>query len=277
MKSFFIALILGIFIGSIATNYLASPDAYEKLKESKAELFEQPGSHDTPASPDETEDPTPDFEVGDGTINSDTPADEAVPTPPGSEPEIETEPDAAPEAEPETEAEAETPPIAPIVTPPSEEPEPSPEPSPTTEESAETPVEEAPAETEDNLPVPAPTPEPPEPEAPEPEPETNEEAPPPVPETENEESDATETTEEEAESATLEIGDAVDRGIAATIRSQFELEEQLVSDDLEIIVEARHVVLKGKVPTEEAKRLAIEIAVFSEGVEGVEESLTIEP
>lgn len=254
MKTFFLALVLGIFIGSIATNYFASPDAYQKLKQAKQEMLRRPGFPDPePSTSDATLPPTEEAETepdsGEpevaGPVEDEAEALDAdanaTPTPgaavPTDEPNADNSPlsptappegqiDAAPQPRPDEENTAEEPPAAEKETP-------------TVGQKVDKLIEEGSEKAEEMAEA------------------------------------AKETFSEAAEKAAPVIEESIDLGLAAAIRTQFKLEKRLSEARIQIEVEKRRVVLKGSVPSQEAKRLAIEIAVFTKGVDRVEEELTI--
>ncbi len=245
MKTFFLALILGIFVGSIMTNYFANPQAYENLKEAKAKLFAPIGA-EKPETPLETssEPESARFDVGSGELDSENakeepPAPTPLPAPKIEAPQVEETP--APPAEevptPEASPEAETAtPIAPLE-------EKAPEPKPENEEvqtsQTDQLIEEGTQKAEEIVEAVA------------------------------------EKAKEVAKEAQPMIETGIDLTIAAGIRAQYQLERRIDSDAITISVKDNIVTLSGTVPSEETKRLAIEIAVFTKGVNGVEETLSI--
>lgn len=245
MKTFFLALILGIFVGLFINNYFADPAAYSKLKEAKNSLFEtaEPETP-SPAKPETelpSEQPEPAlFEVASKELKTDTP-------PPASAQTIEPQPFQKPETATET-------PPTPQTEAPSDptneplnsiEPPPPPAEEPSIAQKAETFVEqsaEKAAEIADTV---------------------------------------KEKVKEAAEDAKPQIEEKIDTGIDTTIalaiRGQYKLEKRIESDQIQVTVSDRIVTLSGSMPDEASKQLAIEIAVFTKGVNGVEESLTIRP
>ncbi len=237
MKTFFLALILGIFLGSIITNYFSDPDAYADLKEAKAQLFKRDIPAETEVEELEAVEPEPAmFEVGSAELATEN-ADK----------------NQAPETKPIP---------LPKPVPTKEEPEKA--------EVTETTVEPAPAPV-----TPAPT------EAP-----SGEET-----EVEKSKTDqlidegaekaeeivevVAEKAKQVAEDAKPIIEEGIDLTIAAGVRAQYKLERRINSDAIEISVTDNIVTLSGTVDSEATKQLAIEIAVFTKGVDGVEETLSI--
>lgn len=239
MKTFFLALILGIFLGSIITNYFADPDAYQNLKEAKAQLFEK----DAPLPIDTEElgadEPAPAlFEVGSAELSqgapeeSEAPASKPIPLP-------------APETIDESPSKA-----AAVEPSPSPDKEPEPSPAPTQPEpTPEVPIKEK-SKTDQLI-------------------EQSTEKAEEIVET------VTEKAKEVAADAKPIIEEGIDLTIAAGIRAQYKLERRINSDDIKISVANSIVTLTGTVDSESTKQLAIEIAVFTKGVDGVEETLDI--
>lgn len=257
MKTFFIALILGIFVGSIITNYFANPDAYEKLKETKARLFHgQTEAEPTPIAPG-AEEPAM-FQVGSKEFGADTA-----------------------QAEPSSN-EAQTP--IPLPPTPPKEPEQKPTepaPTPSPKETEQTPTEPklAPAEP---LPPPAKPVTPPAEPAPAPSPpkepaQTRAEK--LIEEGTKQAEEIAETVKEKANEVVEEtkplIEEGIDFTIATAIRARYKIERRLDSDSIYVSVKDNIVTLSGSVPDESSKLLAIEIAAFTKGVNGVEETLSI--
>lgn len=241
MKTFFLALILGIFIGSIVTHYFADPQAYQNLQEAKASLFgEEPEETETsePSATNEESEPAR-FEVGSGDLE-----DEQGPTDSSPHPI----PLPKPATKPEATAPSESAPSA-----PTEETEPSPTPDAAEAVSPETETKapEKPKSRSEEL---------------------IEEG---VKKTEEIAKTVSEKAKEVAEEAKPLIEDGIDLTIAAGIRAQYKLERRLDSDAIKISVKDQIVTLSGNVKSEDAKKLAIEIAVFTKGVNGVEETLSI--
>lgn len=235
MKTFFIALILGIFVGLFINNYFADPQAYQKIKEAKTELFESPDP-EIPAATEplaEIEQAEPAlFEVASKELSPSTP-----------EPQEETK-----NLKPQ--------------------PLPKPESLPEPESQADTPIEEA---TEAEQAEPPLT--------------TKEKAEKFVEDSVEKATEIAENVKESVEKATEEakpkIEEGIETGIDATIRlailGQFKLEKRLQPSTIDVHVDDRIVTLSGSVPSDGTKQLAIEIAAFTKGVNGVEESLQIQP
>lgn len=238
MKSFFIALILGIFIGSVVTNYFADPTAWDKLKEAKARLS---GSTAEPVIEKEKEEVPSTakeapamFEVGSGELNPSNPSEKP------EEPAMEPEP--IPLPRPEAEAEAED---SEVESPSDDTIEERPEPA---EESATEPQ----SRTEEL-----------------------------IEQGSKKAGEIAEIVKEKAAEAADEVKPFIETGIditiATAIRAQYKLEQRIDSDQITISVDDKIVTLSGKVSSEEVKQMAIELAVFTQGVEGVEESLEVSP
>ncbi|MDQ8186063.1 BON domain-containing protein [Pelagicoccus sp. SDUM812002] len=247
MKTFFLALILGIFVGSIITNYFADPKAYENLKEAKAQLFEKDAIEETePSRPEvDSSDETAHFEVGGGSLEDSEKNAEPI-----------SEPIPLPKPTPEEMSPAEEAANAP------------PEPSEIHPQPPESPIPDTEAEAE---------------EASEPEADIETEVEPrseKLIEEGTQKADeivdaVAEKAKEVAENAKPMIGEGIDMTIAAGIRAQYKLEEDIDSAAIEISVKDNIVTLSGTVDSEKTKQRVIEIAVFTKGVDGVEESLSI--
>ncbi|MDQ8183356.1 BON domain-containing protein [Pelagicoccus sp. SDUM812005] len=257
MKTFFLALILGIFIGSIVTNYFADPQAYQHLKEAKARLFEEdaaPEAETSLADTSATSEPAQ-FQVGSGDLAAKRAAEEeesAKPLPlpkPSTKAKAEPEAKADPKAKAEPEAETPTAPegdaveTAPETESPSA-PETSTQESDSSQESApksrsEAIIEEGTKKAEEIA------------------------------------KSVSEKAKEVAEDAKPLLEDGIDLTIAAAIRAQYKLERGIDSDAIALSVKDKIVTLSGTVASEAAKQRAIEIAVFTKGVHGVEETLSI--
>ncbi len=237
MKTFFLALILGIFVGSIMTNYFANPQAYQNLKEAKAKLFAPIGSEESETTePSSSEPESARFDVGSGELDSEN-TPEAVP-PTTSLPDPQTESPAAEEKPiPEATTEAET--ATPIVPLEEKAPEPKPEEENVKTSKTDQLIEEGTQKAEEIVETVA------------------------------------EKAKEVAREAQPMIENGIDLTIAAGIRAQYKLERRIDSDAIKISVKDNIVTLSGTVDSEETKRLAIEIAVFTKGVNGVEETLSI--
>ncbi|MBK1878323.1 BON domain-containing protein [Pelagicoccus mobilis] len=222
MKTFFVALILGIFVGLFINNYFSDPEAYTKIKDAKERLFSEEEAEPLQVAEPElaSDEPEPAmFEVASKELNagSKTAAEEPTPEPlPKPEPLQPQEPEAEAKETQET---------------PAEEPQ----------DLVEQGVEKA-AEIAEEV---------------------------------------KEKINEAAENAKPHIEQGIESGIDATIAlaimGQFKLEKRIASDALSVSVEEQVVTLTGSVPDEETKQLAIEIAVFTKGVVGVEEELEIKP
>ena len=231
MKTFFVALILGIFVGLFINNYFADPEAYSKIKEAKNKLLDNNATEELEVAEPELSIEKPEaalFEVASKELSS-----QSEPPVPNSE----TKPEPLPKPEPpitETEAEA----------PVEEEPTPA-EPEGTTQEKAEQLVEESVEKAAEIAEV------------------------------------VSEKVKEATEEAKPHIEKGIETGIDATIalaiRGQYKLEKRIDSSMLEVSVKDRIATLSGEVPNEATKQLAIEIAVFTKGVDGVEETLEITP
>ncbi|EDY84375.1 Putative phospholipid-binding domain family [Verrucomicrobiia bacterium DG1235] len=218
MKIFFLALILGIFVGSIATNYFSDPNAYQKLKDAKTRLLEPAQANANEESTAEPEPPAM-FEVGGGEFQPNQPPNKTVePTPPDVVEETEV-PTVEAEPEPETTTTQ----------------------NPAPKSRADELIEQGSKKAEE------------------------------IADT------VTEKAKEVAEEAKPYLETGVDLTIATAIRAQFKLERRIDSNAISISVKDRAVTLGGEVPSAEIKQLAIEIAVFTKGVTGVEEHLTISP
>jgi hypothetical protein len=85
----------------------------------------------------------------------------------------------------------------------------------------------------------------------------------------------TEKAKQVAADAKPLIGDGIDLAIATALRTKFKLEDRIDSDAIEVSVADQIVTLSGTVDSAASKKLAIEIAVFAKGVNGVEETLSI--
>jgi len=137
MKTFFFALILGIMIGSVATNYFASPNAYKRLKKEKQALLEASDSarfanREQKAAPKE-EVGTEEAETPESPTRAESPKPSKAPAPEtgqGAEPQADSSEQVAPQEQ--------------LEKPPSEA-------ASTPEETRESPQ----AEEEDSLPPPA--------------------------------------------------------------------------------------------------------------------------
>lgn len=213
MKTFFLALILGIFVGSIITNYFADPDAYERLKEAKSELFESPLSEESATAVAETAKSEPAmFEVGSGKFDTEKAnAKEPAKPLPIPLPKPKKEQQVAPEtAAPKTE-------------------------KTNTDALIEQGAKKA-GEIADTV---------------------------------------AEKAKEVAKDAQPMIENGIDLTIATAIRAQYKLERRIDSDAIKIAVKDNIVTLSGAVDSAATKQLAIEIAVFTKGVSGVEETLSI--
>ncbi len=254
MKTFFLALILGIFVGSIITNYFADPEAYQHLKEAKARLFAQDSTEEMPANtPEESLSSEPArFDVGSGKLEENQETEEPSsaplplpkPTPNTNSPAAETsKEDAAaieekapepqvPDVDPTSEAE---PPAVPL----SEAAKPEAENPPAAKSRSEELIEQGTKKAEEIADTVA------------------------------------EKAKEVAKEAQPIIEEGIDMTIAAGIRAQYKLERRINSDAIKISVKDNIVTLSGTVDSEATKKLAIEIAVFTKGVDGVEETLSI--
>lgn len=245
MKTFFLALILGIFLGSLITNYFSDPDAYADLKEAKAKLFKREVPVKTEVEVLESVEPAPAmFEVGSAelaTENADkneAPESSPIPLPkpesskeePAKTEVTETTVEGTPEASPTPTPEPATPTPAPI---------PAPEEAEVEKSKTDQLIEEGAEKAEEIVEIVA------------------------------------EKAKEVAEDAKPIIEEGIDLTIAAGVRAQYKLERRINSDSIEISVTDNIVTLSGTVDSEETKQLAIQIAAFTKGVDGVEETLSI--
>lgn len=245
MKTFFLALILGIFIGSIVTNYFADPQAYQHLKEAKARLFEEdaaPEAETSLADTSATSEPAQ-FEVGSGDLAAKRAAEEEESAKPLPLPKPSTKAKAEPEAETPAAPEGDAVETAPETESPSA-PETSTPETDSSQESApksrsEAIIEEGTKKAEEIA------------------------------------KSVSEKAKEVAEDAKPLLEDGIDLTIAAAIRAQYKLERGIDSDAIALSVKDKIVTLSGTVASEAAKQRAIEIAVFTKGVHGVEETLSI--
>lgn len=245
MKTFFLALILGIFIGSIVTNYFADPQAYQHLKEAKARLFEEdaaPEAETSLADTSATSEPAQ-FQVGSGDLAAKRAAEEEEGAKPLPLPKPSTKAKAEPEAETPAAPEGDAVETAPETESPSA-PETSTPETDSSQESApksrsEAIIEEGTKKAEEIA------------------------------------KSVSEKAKEVAEDAKPLLEDGIDLTIAAAIRAQYKLERGIDSDAIALSVKDKIVTLSGTVASEAAKQRAIEIAVFTKGVHGVEETLSI--
>lgn len=241
MKTFFIALILGIFVGLFINNYFSDPEAYAKVQEDKSLLLSEPShtenEHAAPTPAIEQPEPAL-FEVASKQLNPEpvpTDATQIKPTPL-------TQKTTEPESPAPTVIEPELEPTKPV-----EEPAPKPEntPQPSTLDKAEKLVEEGVEKAAE------------------------------IAETVKDK--VKEATDEAKPQIEQGIENGIDATIALAIRGQYKLESDIDSQQIEVSVADRIVTLSGQLSSEEAKQRAIEIAVFTKGVTAVEEDLKVQP
>ncbi|MBC2606800.1 BON domain-containing protein [Pelagicoccus albus] len=285
MKSFFVALILGIFVGLLINNFFSDPEAYQKLQDEKAAL-DLPAEIEPPAEPvaEETETPEPAmFEVASEELDMKRDSKESISprkVPPVVMPEVETL-----EPAPEEQESADEEPATEVIPEPeiSEPAPPEPAPEPPVAEPDEPVAEPEPPVAD--LPAPIAQVEELSEDVDESISESIDEAADEIAEASEEASEeieeavesAEETVQEIAEETVPEIESDVDQAIAAALRGKIVAEANSVGESVSIQVKDRVVTLTGTVPDEATKSQVIELAVYTQGVLGVEEELTIAP